>query len=1024
MGRIQTSIGLITGTDIQGTVDQLIALSSIPRDQLVSRNDTLAQQQDSLSQLTASVIGVQLSGDRLGAASLFTTRKDTSSNEEALSVSSEGGAALGNYTVTTQQLAATHSVSSRQQFASTEEALGFSGEFSIRNGGQLEQSIPLQQLNDGLGVQQGSIQITDRSGASATIDLTNVRSIEQVLEKINQNTTVSVRASADRDGITLTDLTGQTLSNLRVDEVGGGETAADLGLYGINVAANTAVGHDLTLGNTAAFNSSTLSDLGAQFNTGNDLQIGFADGSSLAFDLGQEAVPAVAPTGSTNSGNANASLDFTDLTEAHDFEGLTVTFNHDALLVSGNPSYQLSGSGSGQTLEITINDSLTTATQIADLINNDAALGSKLQVQVEGTGTGMPDRSETTVLEGAAAIAAVPHPETIGELVAQLNALDPSRLSAEIAEGTTEIVLTDLTSGGDPFTISDLGTSNLSSLLGFPTSSLTGTLKTPPKEESLFGVSLSELNGGQGVGALSSLDITLRDGSSANVDLSNAETVQQVIDSINNSGLQMVAKLDDSKTGIRLRDLSGGVSSNFTVSSSDATATALGIATDSEETIVDGSHLGRQYVNRDTLLSDLNQGLGVSAGSFKVTDSTGAASAINLTIDEIENVGQLIDKVNDLGLGITASLNAKGDGIQIVDTAGGSGALKIENSGNGLAATQLGIAGSATTQTINGESVEAIVGGDSLSIQIEATDSLDTIVEKINASEQYVKASVVREEEGGFSLRLTSRKGGELGQFSIDSIGFTLPTETTSRGQDAQILLADDTGGSRLLSSVDGVFEDESTGLNLTLKALSDDPISVSVAENPEAVVSAVKTLVTQYNLLRDKLDGLTFYDAESSGSGLLFGSTEALRVEMGYSRLMSGIMRGNGEISSLAEVGIRLNDTGRLELDETKLKERLSTDSEAVEKFFTNEDTGVAARLNSLADRLAGVDNGMLLTRGNALTTRVERNNERIDAMNVRLENERERLLTQFYTMESAIAKIQSNSQYVSGIQPLSFAS
>ncbi|WP_153556793.1 flagellar filament capping protein FliD [Roseimaritima sediminicola] len=796
MGRIQTSIGLITGTDIQGTVDQLIDLSGIPRDRLVARNETLNQQQEAISQLTASVIAVQLSGDRLAESSLFQTRKDASSNEAALSVSSSQGAPLGEYQVATKQLAATHAASSRVRFESVDAALELEGQIRVRNGGYLKHSMALSELNAGLGVQRGSIRVTDRSGASADIDLSEARTIDDVLAAINDHPDVAVRASADRDRITLTDLSGEAVSNLRVEEIGEGETAADLGLYGLDAAADVAAGADLT------------------------------------------------PPGE-----------------------------------DGRQTY-------------------------------------------------------------------------------------------------------------------------------------------------LHGVALSQLGGGQGLGELTSLDITLRDGSSATVDVSAADTIQQVLEAINASGLDLVAKLDDSQTGLRIRDLSGGSANNFTIASADETAQRLGIATDSESTILDGAHLGRQWVDADTPLSQLNQGRGLTPGSFKLTDSAGASSAINLKFAGLETVGELIDEVNSLGLGIEARINAHGDGITLVDTADGAGVMTVENTDGAVAASELGWAGEAVEVTIDGETKKAIEGGEFLSVDVTAEDTLESIAEKINAADRYVKATIVTTEDGTHSLQLSSRQGGQMGRFSIDTSGFDLAMQTTSTGQDAEVLLTDQTGSTRKLTSLDGVFEDDSSGLSMTLKALSDSPVTVTVEENPKAVVDAAKTLVKQYNLMKEKLDSLTFYDAANDSYGLLFGSTEALRIDSGYSRLLSGVMRGNGDIRSLAEVGLRLNDKGQMELDEKKLTARLEEDVAAVEQFFTTEETGAAAKLSALADRLVGVDNGMLLSRTTALSSRIERNSERIDALNTRLENERERLLKQFYDMEAAISKLQSNQQYVTGIQPLSYSS
>ncbi|MEM6778432.1 MAG: flagellar cap protein FliD N-terminal domain-containing protein, partial [Planctomycetota bacterium] len=77
MGRLQSSIGLITGTDIVGTVDQLIAISAQPRDRLLARTSEIEGQQQELASLTASVIGVQLAGNALGTDALFTSKSAT-----------------------------------------------------------------------------------------------------------------------------------------------------------------------------------------------------------------------------------------------------------------------------------------------------------------------------------------------------------------------------------------------------------------------------------------------------------------------------------------------------------------------------------------------------------------------------------------------------------------------------------------------------------------------------------------------------------------------------------------------------------------------------------------------------------------------------------------------------------------------------------------------------------------------------------------------------------------------------------
>tara|TARA_R110002049_G_scaffold2750_2_gene21646 strand:- start:498320 stop:500713 length:2394 start_codon:yes stop_codon:yes gene_type:complete len=797
MGRIASSVGLITGTDIVGTVDQLIAISAQPRDRLLSQINTLQQQQQAYAELTASVIGVQLAGDQLSSTSLFRSKSAESSNSEALSVDTTEDAAIAEHLVNTIQLAATHSVNSLQRFEAADTELGLTGSISISPGGFVDDSVQLASLNGGLGVDLGTIRVTDRSGASAEIDLTQARTFDDVLTAIN-DAQVGVRATTEGNAIKLIDETGSTASNLIVEQLGNNETTADLGLWGINEASSSVVGN---------------------------------------------------------------------------------------------------------------------------------------------------------------------------------------------------------------------------------------TLELPEGVSALRGASLGELGGGVGIGPLTSIDIALSDATTATVDLSSATSLSEVVDAINASGIDVTARLNDAKNGLRLRDVSGGTGT-FSVSSGDDTATQLKISGSTDDQIITGGNLNRQTVTESTLLADLNQGSGINGGSFTVTDSSGAVSAVNITTDEITTVGELIDKLNDLDIGITASLNESGDGIAVVDTAGGGQTLSISDTGTGTAAADLGIAGTATEQTFGGSTVSALIGTESDTIEIEADDTLEDIVAAINADGRYGDASVKTNDDGTYSLRIRSRVGGESGRLAINTGGLDLDFKTDSVGQDAIITLSTDGGTNRFLTSSDGVFDDENTGLNLTLKALSTDPITVSVGKNPDAVTKAAQSFVDQYNKLVDKLDSLTFFNADTDEIGLLFGTSEALRIETGYTRLLSGTIRTGSTLRSLGEVGIKFNDQGKLSLDKSKLESAISADQDAVEKFFVNVDdetgvdSGLAKKLSSLADRMAGTDGGLLLNRSETIGDQIERNSSRVDTLNTRLDAERERLLSQFIATEQAIAKLQENQTYISQIQPISIAS
>src|SRR5262249_37163933 len=145
----------------------------------------------------------------------------------------------------------------------------------------IDQGINLTDLNGGSGVQSGSIKITDRSGATAVIDLRAARTVDDVINAVNSNTSVNVQLTAQGDHFVLTEATGQTAANLRVDNVSGGTTATDLGLASINSASGQAQGQDIVSLGRSVLLSSLNNGNGIRFDSSlPDLQVNFHDGST------------------------------------------------------------------------------------------------------------------------------------------------------------------------------------------------------------------------------------------------------------------------------------------------------------------------------------------------------------------------------------------------------------------------------------------------------------------------------------------------------------------------------------------------------------------------------------------------------------------------------------------------------------------------------------------------------------------------------------------------------------------------
>lgn len=907
MGRIQTGVGLASGLDINSIVSQLMELNAKPRDNLKTLNETLTKQQTAITELGTYLLSTQYIADNLGKEDLFNKRTATSSNSNALGAVVTGTPAKGTYVYTPLQTAQAQQYLS-SGVSSTSQALG-GGSIRFRYGDNVERSTELNLINGGAGFTRGKIRITDRSGTSAQIDLSTAQSLEDVLEAINGNTTINVTARAEGDRIQLIDNTGQTISNLKVQEVSGGKTAASLGLSGVNVASDTAQGEDL-LRLTRQTSLDALND-----------------GSGVA---------------------RNAALP--DIT------------------------YTLRDGSTG-------------------LIDFSA-------LQTDGS------TSDTE--------------RTLGDLLDTINAVAPTKLKAEIAADGKRLVLTDLTTGTGSFSLSSKFDSPALQDLGLDGTAVNGVLTGRRLMGGLQGVLLSSLNGGQGLGQLGTLQLTDRSGATASVDLSGTETLQDVLGRINAAGLGITAAINDARTGIQLTDTTGASASNLIVASGDATKTAeaLQVATNADTTAVNSGDLHLQVIAENTLLSSINGGGGVAAGKIRIADSVGAQKTIDLSASSITTIGDVLKAINRSGLKVVAEINDTGDGIRLRDTGGGSKALTVAEVSTGTTAAGLHLLGGSKPVEIDGTVQQVIDGSVTCTVTLDADDTFQDLQDKINKIGGVTATTFNDGSSQPYRLSLTSNRSGAAGRMVVDTSGLGLDFAETVEARDALLVngRVSDVSSSVLVRSSSNKFTNVLSGVTLEVKDGSSSPVTVSITDSDTDLVTNVQAFVTNYNKFRSKLADDTKYDASTNTKSVLTGDSTALRLETETSDLLSKRYFGVGSIQSLAEVGITIADDGQLSFDSATLKEKYAADPEAVKEFFTHEDRGFSAKFSAVCEQLAG-DNSLMTERLSALDEKITDNKARIEWLTDRLEVQELRLYTQFYNMEVAISKMQSDMQSLSAI-------
>src|SRR5690606_3745553 len=290
MGSITTGIGLISGINTAQLIEGLLAIEARGKTNLQTRVATLQAQRTAVMDINARLLNMKTASRAVRLDKIIHATLASSSNEEILSATAAKNAQPGSFQFIVRQLVSTSQQLSRGFADRATTPLGLTSmSFEFGRGG-LAVDRNLEELNGGNGVARGKIVITDRSGAQETIDLTDVATLNEVIERINSASTVNVTARISSDGLVITDNTGGT-GTLTIANAAGFTTATDLGIAG-SAAGDTLIGQNI---NTIGANTS-LSSL----NDGNgvlirnnvpDFRITARDGTVIDVDLGRINLP-------------------------------------------------------------------------------------------------------------------------------------------------------------------------------------------------------------------------------------------------------------------------------------------------------------------------------------------------------------------------------------------------------------------------------------------------------------------------------------------------------------------------------------------------------------------------------------------------------------------------------------------------------------------------------------------------------------------------------------------------------------
>lgn len=530
-------------------------------------------------------------------------------------------------------------------------------------------------------------------------------------------------------------------------------------------------------------------------------------------------------------------------------------------------------------------------------------------------------------------------------------------------------------------------------------------------------------------------------------------TVNSTFTSLRNA----IEKLTDAKFGSNFDLFSKNTvsSSNEDVVTATVTSTAarqnLNVVVEklASYTIAKSSNGSDTFVSDDTKFTSLSSG-NANAGSFNVFVE---GEKFEIDVEDDESVGSVLDKISaatgltteiidgkvkisdtsgrDFTVGSTTDSSNFASVLSLVKQSDGStesfSAVSKINTSAALTSEDSGFTG-VTTGSFK-------IGGE----EFEITDSttLKGLISDINkrsaanvtaywdsTAGQMVLTSKV---EGAFNIGVENISGN-----FTDVVGLTTSTykedgttvdksvlnEGTQTLGDYAVLSIN---GTKLVSSSNTVTSDISgiDGLTLNLNSVSStnatsgiyNSTNVSVKQDTDTLLTAVKSFITEFNTTLEKVDELT-----ASGSAL-YGETSLNSIRNGL-RISATALDEGSSLKLLASVGIitgkaqNTTDTStvnQLQLDENTFLEALNSDPTAVKELLLGgtNNTGVLTKLENIVESATSAT-GYLTMKSSSLSKEISNLDDSITKAEDRLTAYQTQLKNQFANMETMIAKMQ----------------
>lgn len=353
-------------------------------------------------------------------------------------------------------------------------------------------------------------------------------------------------------------------------------------------------------------------------------------------------------------------------------------------------------------------------------------------------------------------------------------------------------------------------------------------------------------------------------------------------------------------------------------------------------------------------------------------------------------------------------------------------------------------------QSLEGSDFSIKING--IEFNFDETKSINHIIETINQSKANVSIGYSNIND---TFTMTSKT---LGQ------GVEIETEESSGNLLSSLFKVNELDyktveGQNAILSVNGQTIERNSNsfevnqFKLNLLSTNASKTIISAKNNIELVSDTITKFVDEYNKLIDKIYALITEKGEYREYSPLTDAQKKdmseTEIEQWEKKAKTGLVRSDtnlvslvtelrqslflqtGSSLSLSEMGLSsgsYSDRGKLSIDPTKLKDVLENRMDEVQALFTQQESGIAVKFNSILNKnaqtsisnpgrlvlVAGVANTSSDIK-NSLYDRIKSIETTISNLQRKYESEKERYWRQFTNLETAMSKMNSQSSWLS---------